>query len=362
MDFQGFQTALEVGTVHDHPAVKTAGTQQRLIQDLGSVGGCQNHHALGGIEAVDLTQQLVQGLVVGHILGITAAAHCIDFIDKNDAGRHFGGLLEQVPHTAGTHAHEHIVKAGAGNGEEGHPRLTGYCLGDQGLTGTGRAHQQHTLGQLGTDFRVFLGIVEEVDDLHQRLLGLILARHIPKGNAGLLFHVDLDLAAAEAAGNAVTAHAFGDHAHHQEEHRKHQHVEQNADDPGIILHNGLIDLHAHGIQFPGQGQVIAEGKARKEGLLFFSRLPGLFFGHVNDPVCAQLHFSQLIGFQQIPEVGVSFLLILAVSDGVEHKQEQQQKRCRYNKGHPQAAAGTLFAASIGARGTVVGVLIHFLTS
>ena len=59
VDFQGVQTALEVGTVHDDPAVKPAGTQQRLVQDLGPVGGGQADNALGGLETINFGQQLV---------------------------------------------------------------------------------------------------------------------------------------------------------------------------------------------------------------------------------------------------------------------------------------------------------------
>ena len=216
---QGIQSALEVGPVHNNPPVKAAGAQQGLVQDLRAVGGRQAHDALGGLEAVDLVEQLVQGLL---LLGVVAvaivpgAAHRVDLVNEDDAGSHLGGLLEQVAHPAGAHAHEHLHKVGAGDGEEGHPRLPCHGLGKQGLAGAGGADQQRALGQLRADLGVLLGIVEKINDLPQGLLGLVLPGHILKGDAGLLFHIHLGLALAEAAHHALAAHALGDHPHEHE--------------------------------------------------------------------------------------------------------------------------------------------------
>ena len=87
MDLQGIQTALKIGAVHNDPAVKTAGTKQCLIQDLRTVGGCQAHDALGGIEAVNFCQQLVQRLFllgVGAIAAVAGTTHRIDLINKDN--------------------------------------------------------------------------------------------------------------------------------------------------------------------------------------------------------------------------------------------------------------------------------------
>ncbi len=63
VDLQGGQTARQIGTVHGDAPVEAAGTQQGLVQHLRAVGGAQNDDALAGIEAVQLRQQLVQGLL-----------------------------------------------------------------------------------------------------------------------------------------------------------------------------------------------------------------------------------------------------------------------------------------------------------
>ena len=167
MHLQGIQTPLEIGLVHNDPPVKPAGAQQCLIQDFRPVGSRQAHNALGGLKAVDLAEQLVQGLLllgVAAVPAVPGAAHSIDFVNKDDARSHLGRLLEQVTNPAGAHAHEHLHKIRTGNGEEGHVGFARHSLGKQGLAGTGRAYQQRALGQLCADGGVLLGIVEEIDD------------------------------------------------------------------------------------------------------------------------------------------------------------------------------------------------------
>ena len=95
------------------------------------------------------------------------------------------------------------------------------ALASRGLAGARRAHQQRALGQLGADFRILLGVVEEVDDLHQGLLGLILAGHILEGDAGLALHVDLGVGFAQVADAA--AHLAGHPTHQQGEDHHNEH-------------------------------------------------------------------------------------------------------------------------------------------
>ena len=84
----------------------------------------------------------------------------------------------------------------------------GHGLGQQGLAGAGGAHQQRALGQLRADGGVLAGVVEEVDDLLQDLLGLVLTGHVRKGDAGGLLHVHLGVGFANAADAADAAAAF----------------------------------------------------------------------------------------------------------------------------------------------------------
>ena len=297
MHLQGVQTALEVGAVHNDPPVKAAGTKQSLVQNLRAVGGGQAHDALGGVEAVNFTEQLVQGLL---LLGVAAqtvvpgAAHGVNFVDEDDAGGHLRRLLEQVADAACAHAHEHLHKVGAGDIEEGDIGLAGHGLGKQGLAGTGGAHQKSALGKLGADGGVFLGVVEEVNNLLQGLLGLVLTGHVLEGDAGLLFHEHLGLGLAEAAHHALAAHAAGHQVHHQEQSADHDDVGQDHHNHGVVLHDDPVHRYAHVHQILSHGPGVgAVGQAGIAGLLLGGRFGSLLLGHVDDPVRLNLHLGKL---------------------------------------------------------------------
>ena len=89
MNLQDLFTALEVRQFYRHTAVEPAGTQQRRVQSLRTVGGSQNDDAGIVLEAVHFGEQLVEGLfplVVAAELSVTLFADGVDLIDKDDAG------------------------------------------------------------------------------------------------------------------------------------------------------------------------------------------------------------------------------------------------------------------------------------
>src|SRR6202021_436358 len=65
--------APHVGAIHYHAAIKTAGAEQRRIENVGSVRSSHQDDAFVGFEAVHLNQQLVQGLLT---LVVPAAQAC----------------------------------------------------------------------------------------------------------------------------------------------------------------------------------------------------------------------------------------------------------------------------------------------
>ena len=84
--------------------------------------------------------------------------------------------------------------------------------------------------------------MQEIDDLHERFLGLVLSGHIGKRDAGGLFHIDLGLALADAA-----AHALRHAAHEKAEQRIHDDDRQQpCDDKG---HDGAGLLDDLGVVF-----------------------------------------------------------------------------------------------------------------
>src|SRR5262249_34717836 len=85
----------------------------RRIEDLRSVGGADEHDARALVEAVQLHEELVQGLlllvVTAHQAGGAAgAAERVQLVDEDDARRLRPGLLEQVADACGADADEHL--------------------------------------------------------------------------------------------------------------------------------------------------------------------------------------------------------------------------------------------------------------
>ena len=248
VDAQRLVASGEIGPVDDDAAVKAARAQQRLIEDLRPVRRSKNHDALARIKAVDLGQQLVERLltlVVAAEFGVSRAADGVDLINKDDSRGDLRRLLEQIAHAACADADEHFHEIGTGNGEERNACLARDGLGQKRLAGARRADQQRALRELCADGGIFLRVMQEIDDLHERFLGLVLSGHIGKRDAGGLFHIDLGLALADAADAA--AHALRHAAHEKAEQRIHDDDRQQpCDDKG---HDGAGLLDDLGVVF-----------------------------------------------------------------------------------------------------------------
>ncbi|MNG08982.1 hypothetical protein D3C84_923770 [compost metagenome] len=119
--------------------------------------------------------------------GTTMAADSVDFIDENDARGVLLGLFEHVANTAGTDTDEHLDEVGTGNGEERHLGFTGNSLGQQGLTGTGRANHQHATGDAAAQALELAWVAQELDQLTHFFLGFVAAGHIGQRRLDLVF-------------------------------------------------------------------------------------------------------------------------------------------------------------------------------
>ncbi len=75
-------------------------------------------------------------------------------------------------------AHEHFHKIRTAHAEERHAGLSGHGLGQQGFTGSGRAHQQDALGHASAQIFKIGRVLEKIDDLLQFVLGLVAAGNI----------------------------------------------------------------------------------------------------------------------------------------------------------------------------------------
>ena len=164
------------------------------------------------------------------------AAHGVDLVDEDDGGGAFLGLLEQVTHAGSTHAHIQLHKVGAGDGQILTPCFPGHSAGQQGLTGTRRAHEQHALGDAGAQLGVLGGLAQEVHDLSQLFLFLVGPGHVVEGDGAARLGQGAGLGLAELAGGGAAPAALGP-AQEQEipqdgHHGQHHHPGQDGAHPG----------------------------------------------------------------------------------------------------------------------------------
>ena len=229
MDLEDGLAPLHVGLVHHHLAVEASRAEKGRVEHLGAIGGGHDDHALGGVEAVHLREELIEGLLALVVAAREARGarpalpNGVELVDEDDAGRLLLGLLEQVAHPGGAHPHEHLHELGAGEEEEGHVGFPGHRAGEQGLARARRAHEEHALGDAAAQALVLLGVLEEVHDLHQLGLGLFHPRHVREGGLELLAVVDLRLGAAEGEGLGGTAAHPPHHEHPEPDHEGERH-------------------------------------------------------------------------------------------------------------------------------------------
>ena len=142
--------ALHIGRIHTDLAVETTRAQQGGVEHIRAVG-CSNHDHVGvAVETVHFDKQLVKGLltlvVTAAHADAAAATDRIDLVHEDDCGGVRFCFLEQIAHAGCAHTHEHLNKVGTGNRVERRASLARNSFREQGLTGTGRAIQQHALG------------------------------------------------------------------------------------------------------------------------------------------------------------------------------------------------------------------------
>ena len=117
VNLEDFLAVGELGKLDVNLAVETACPEQRLVEDVGTVGGGEDDHAAVGAKAVHLGEQLVEralALVVTAHVGLvaTGTTHGVNLVDKDDAGGLLLGLAEEVSHARGTDADEHLDEIG----------------------------------------------------------------------------------------------------------------------------------------------------------------------------------------------------------------------------------------------------------
>ena len=328
VDLQDLFTTLQVRQFHRYSAIKATGAGQRRIQGIRAVGGSKYDDPVVALETVHLGEQLVQGLlpfvVAPQIAAVALLTDGVDLINKHDAGCLFFCLLEQVPDLGGTHAHEHLHKLRAGDGEKGHVGFACHCFGKHGLAGARRAYQQNALGHGGTDLLILAGVVEVVDDLLQVFLCLVLACYIRKPDAVGGLDIDLGVGSSCAAkhhgaGSAsclfhqLFVHLVADEAEQQD--GQHE-PDQKTQHRGALLHDLAGELGACFVEALGQPGVVHDAGSEYLTVVFVGEY---------DLVGLDIHLADVVLFGHAHKGAIVHFLHLPLGEpGHKHKVEDQQ--------------------------------------
>jgi hypothetical protein len=320
MDLQDGPPFALGGEGDDDLAVEAARPEQGRVQGLGPVGGRHDHHPGGHVEAVQLGQQLVQGLVafvVGDELAAPALADGVDLIDEHDRGGALAGLLEQVPDPGRPHPDEQLDEAAAGDRDERDVGLPGHRPGQQRLARAGGADHEHPLGPDGPGPPVPLRVFQEVDHLGDLPLDPFVAGHIGEGGVGA-FRVEhpgarpTDAADPAHPGQLPAGRAARPQEEPQDDGQREQ-VEQ--DRPDRRLGRLGRDLHVVLVQQPGELGVLEAGRVAGGELRPVGELAG------DGAVGAERDRPDLAGGEVALELAVAELHGLAT--GRDRDQEQR---------------------------------------
>src|SRR3569832_2863529 len=143
------------------------------------------------------------------------AADGVDLVDEDNAGRMFLRLLEHNAHAGRAYTDEHLDEDGARDREERLLGIAGDGLGEQRLTGTGRAHHKYATWKLAAELLELARVAQEFDEFGHFLLGLLDAGDIIECDLDLILAHHASARTAEGHGPAATASAL--HLAHEED-------------------------------------------------------------------------------------------------------------------------------------------------
>ena len=233
--------SLDIGNIDIDLPVEPARSHESGVEDIRAVGRRHDDYAVAGLEAVHLNEQLVERLfalvVAAAQTRASLSAHRVDLVDEHYAGHTALGLLEQVAHARRAHAYEHLHEVRAADGEERHAGFARDRLCEKGLARSGRADEQHTLGDTRADGGELLGIFQEIHDLLELLLFLFGTRDIGEPHLAVPDLGRLGLAEVECLVVRAVGFAHYDDEHHREQ-RHHDDGQQQRGEqrrPGRIV-------------------------------------------------------------------------------------------------------------------------------
>ena len=199
--------------------------------------------------------------------------------------------------------------------------------------------------------------MEEIHDLHQRLLGLVFTGHVGKGHAGLLLDVNLGVALSNAHDAASAAHTAEHHIQQSDHQHRRQHPPNDEiDDAGAGA--GVLSLEAHtAFQKPvRQFQILDPDRIILDQ-------PGILGGaalwHDHQPAARlpdRLHLSVL---DHPDKLVIADLLALALFQGRVHHADHRQRDAQDDHHDPDPRASRPLSIISVLIVVIHSVFLHF---
>src|SRR4029453_2908720 len=128
---------VRVGAIDDDLPVETAWAEKRRVQDVGPVRGRDQDDVVLQLEPVHLDEELVQGLLAlvmaAAEAGASVPADGVDLVHEDDERGGVLCLLKGGADTPAADTDKLLDEGGAGDREEGNPRLPGQGASEQRL-------------------------------------------------------------------------------------------------------------------------------------------------------------------------------------------------------------------------------------
>ena len=161
VDLEDLLPAVHIGQSDIDDPVESSGPQQRIIEDIGPVGGSDDLDVAGGGDSVELGEELHEGpldLAVARGGDVEASrSDGVELVDEYDAGRLVLGELEQLADEPGAFSDVLLDELRSDHPDERRLSSVGDGLGHQRLTGSGGSDEKDSLGGLDSDLLVELG-------------------------------------------------------------------------------------------------------------------------------------------------------------------------------------------------------------
>src|SRR3990170_8178494 len=111
----------------------------------------------------------------------------IYLIYEDDARRILLALYEEVSYPGCPNSYKHLHKIRTGYAKKRNPRLSGYCLCQQGFSCPWRTHEEHAFWYAAAEFCKFLWIFEKINNFFYLFLGLFNTCHVLESYLLLVF-------------------------------------------------------------------------------------------------------------------------------------------------------------------------------